>query len=96
MQINNLSSPYILTADIGGSHITAGICDLRTHIILDQSIIRIGVDSKGSANNILTSWGDACEQVLRKNDELSILGLSIAMPGPFDYREGISDRKSVV
>jgi glucokinase len=90
MQINNLSSPYILTADIGGSHITAGICDLRTHVILDRSIARIEVDSKGSANDILTSWGDACEQVLRKNGELPISGLSIAMPGPFDYQEGIS------
>jgi glucokinase len=90
MQINNLSSPYILTADIGGSHITAGICDLRTHVILDKSIIRIGVDSKGSANDILTSWGDACEQVLKKNEGLAISGLSIAMPGPFDYQEGIS------
>lgn len=90
MKINNLSSPYILTADIGGSHITAGVCDLRTHVILDHSITRIDVDSKGSANDILTSWGDACEQVLKKNGGLSISGLSIAMPGPFDYQEGIS------
>ncbi|SHM20766.1 ROK family protein [Mucilaginibacter sp. OK098] len=90
MQINNLPSTYILTADIGGSHITAGICDLRTHVILDQSITRIGVDSKGSANDILTSWGDACEQVLKKNNGLTISGLSIAMPGPFDYPGGIS------
>ncbi|MDB5087379.1 MAG: nagK [Mucilaginibacter sp.] len=90
MQINNLSPPYILTADIGGSHITTGVCDLRTHVILDQSITRIKVDSKGSANDILTSWGDACEQVLKKNDGLTISGLSIAMPGPFDYQQGIS------
>jgi glucokinase len=90
MQINNLSSPYILTADIGGSHITAGVCDLRTHEILEHSITRIKVDSKGSANDILTSWGDACEQALKKNEGLIISGLSIAMPGPFDYEQGIS------
>lgn len=90
MQINNLSSPYILTADIGGSHITAGICDLKNHIILNQSVTRVDVYSKAEANVILTSWGNAFKQVLEKNEGLPISGLSIAMPGPFDYQKGIS------
>jgi glucokinase len=90
MQINSLSPPYILTADIGGSHITVGICALETYTVSDKSIVRMDVDSRGSANDILTSWGSAFEQVLRKNPGLSIDGLSIAMPGPFDYEKGIS------
>jgi glucokinase len=90
MQINSLSTPYILTADIGGSHITVGICDLRTHTISEQSAIRVEVDSKGSATSILISWTNAFEKVLKKNVTLPILGLGIAMPGPFDYENGIS------
>ena len=89
MRIDNLSSPYILTADIGGSHITAGICDLSTHTIAQQSIVRVEVDSKSSADNILRSWGNTFNQVLKKHTALPISGLSVAMPGPFDYATGI-------
>jgi len=89
MQTNKPSS-YILTADIGGSHITAAICDPKTCTIFPQSLIRAEVDSKGSATNILTLWGGAFENVLKKNAALPISGLSVAMPGPFDYEKGIS------
>jgi len=90
MQINSLSTSFILTADIGGSHITAGICHLDSYSILTQSIIRVEVDSKGSAESILARWESAFEQVLQKNITASVSGLSIAMPGPFDYEKGIS------
>ncbi|CAN5144776.1 hypothetical protein BH09BAC6_BH09BAC6_06560 [soil metagenome] len=89
MQINSLSPPYILTADIGGSHITVGICNLENHAILQQSLNRVEVDSKGSATDILTSWSDVFQQTLKITD-LPVLGLSVAMPGPFDYENGIS------
>jgi glucokinase len=88
--MNSLPTPYILTADIGGSHITVGICDLETYAIYPQSIVRAEVNSKGPANNILNVWGNVLEQVLQNNTSLQISGLSIAMPGPFDYEKGIS------
>ena len=90
MQINSQSSSFILTADIGGSHITVGICDLATYTILQGSTIRVEVDSKGPATDILTSWETAFQAALNKNDSLSFGGLSVAMPGPFDYEKGIS------
>jgi glucokinase len=90
MGISRQSAPGILTADIGGSHITVGICDLGTHTISEQSIVRVEVNSKGSADDILIAWGSAFERVLNKNTALHISGLGIAMPGPFDYEKGIS------
>jgi glucokinase len=90
MQINSLSTSFILTADIGGSHITAAICHLESFSILTQSITRIEVNSKGPAESILARWESAFEQVLQKNITASVSGLSIAMPGPFDYGKGIS------
>jgi glucokinase len=90
LKINKLSSPYILTADIGGSHITAGICDLQNYGIVSQSVIRADVNSKGSITDILTSWTDVFQEVLKKNTALQVSGLSVAMPGPFDYENGIS------
>lgn len=95
MHENNLSSSKILTADIGGSHITVGICDLVSRTILPQSIVRKDVFSKGSANDILSSWECAFSQVLKKNPGLPVSGLSIAAPGPFDYENGISQIKGL-
>jgi len=89
MQTNTLTT-YILTADIGGSHITAAICNLQSHTILKQSICRVEVDSKNSAESILASWKSAFDQVLQKNETVSISGVSLAMPGPFNYENGIS------
>ena len=90
MRINSLLSPYILTADIGGSHITVGICDLESYEIVNQSIIRAEVNSKGSITDILTSWTNKFQEVLKRNSNLHTSGLSVAMPGPFDYENGIS------
>ncbi|MFD1256896.1 ROK family protein [Mucilaginibacter terrae] len=84
-----LNTPYVLTADIGGSHITAAVCDLKTNTIIDQSLIRTEVMSKGHASQIFSTWG----QALSKSAQLSgveISGLGLAMPGPFDYEKGIS------
>lgn len=89
MQINDLSFPYILTADIGGSHITVGIYNVETQTIQQQSLTRVEVDSRGSATEILTSWSNVFQQML-KNTDLPVSGLSVAMPGPFDYENGIS------
>lgn len=90
MQIANSSSSYILSADVGGSHITVGICDLNTHTLVENNIYRVDVDSKSAANDILTSWVSVFQRVLGQNVTLAISGLSIAMPGPFDYEKGVS------
>jgi len=81
--------PYILTADIGGSHITAAICDMVTDTIVDNSSARIDVKSKGSAESILSAWKQAFDNALQQT-QLEVSGLGMAMPGPFDYENGIS------
>lgn len=90
MQNKNLQSNYILVADVGGSHITVGICDLETYNIIGDTTLIVDVDSKGSANEILSTWGYVLRQVLDKNRSITFSGLSVAMPGPFDYQNGIS------
>ena len=90
MQIKSALPLYVLTADIGGSHITAAICHMQSHSILEESVARIEVDSKSSAINIIADWKAAFKVVLRKNLVGAVSGLSVAMPGPFDYQNGIS------
>jgi len=88
MQISNSSSRYILTADVGGSHITAAVFDAETNTILQHSVSRVDLLSNGSASDILSAWGLALKTVLN-NTGLQISGLSVAMPGPFDYEHGV-------
>jgi glucokinase len=89
MQISKQSSSYILTADIGGSHITTAICNMTRHSIVPESITRVEINSKGLANDILSSWGNALKESINKS-AFPVSGLAVAMPGPFDYEKGIS------
>ena len=89
MQINQLPTPYVLTADIGGSHITSAVCNIETNTIIPESLVRIELSSKGSADNILKAWENAFQQSI-KSVNLPVSALGVAMPGPFDYKKGIS------
>lgn len=80
---------HVLTADIGGSHMTAGIGDFNTNTVIPESIIEVKVMSKGTAKEILQAWKLGLQWVTKKNN-LPLAGLAIAMPGPFDYDNGIS------
>ena len=86
---NRLATPYVLTADVGGSHITTAICNIETNSIIEESIARVDVSSKDTAEHILKGWEKSFDQSI-KSVNLTISGLGIAMPGPFDYENGIS------
>ncbi|MDN5286531.1 MAG: Glucokinase [Mucilaginibacter sp.] len=89
MSIKNIYTPYILSADIGGSHLTAAICDCKTNTVLEQSLVRVDIDSKGSAADILHAWSNALDRVLQQSF-VHISGVALAVPGPFDYDHGVS------
>jgi glucokinase len=89
MQINETTSTYILTTDIGGTHITSAICNLELKTIIPESLTRIEVFSKGTADHIFTTWNTACQYSLA-NSPGAVSGMGVAMPGPFDYENGIS------
>jgi len=80
---------YILTADIGGSHITAAVCNITTDTIINESLTRLELNSKGSAESILWSWQNAFDTAQGRSG-VQVSGLGMAMPGPFDYENGIS------
>jgi glucokinase len=83
------SSPYVLTADIGGSHITTAICDTLSNSIVPESMARVSISSKDTAENIFAAW-NKCFLTSLSNFQSGVSGLGIAMPGPFDYDNGIS------
>ena len=79
----------VIGIDIGGSHITAGFIDLETGEISQNRVIRRRVNSHAPANEILDGWCAVIKELWADN-EVESSRLGFAMPGPFDYKNGIS------
>ncbi len=81
--------PFVLAADIGGTHITTAVVDMSTYAVLPDTWVRHTLNSSGSAKSILQAWAAAFRASLAQFGA-SQLPIGIAMPGPFDYAQGIS------
>jgi glucokinase len=75
--------------DIGGSHITAVAVDMTQHVIIKGSRAEYPVDNKAEANEILEVWSGTLRRVLKGIQIFNLRGIGFAMPGPFDYVNGI-------
>lgn len=79
----------IVGIDIGGSHITLAQVDPDKHEIITSTYVRERVDSFADPETIFHAWVSGIEKAigdLRKEELL----IGIAMPGPFDYENGVS------
>lgn len=86
---NKAQQNIVLGIDIGGSHISAALVDINSCEILEGSFVRSRVNSAGTAHEILDSWQEAinaCAAIGGNNG----YKVALAMPGPFDYENGIS------
>jgi glucokinase len=92
----------VLVYDVGGSHISAAICDPRTFALHGISRAPLptppeatqsaGHFSAASFGRLIHTLGEAAAG--KANTHLANLaGASIAMPGPFDYENGISQMR---
>ncbi|MFP5039518.1 ROK family protein [Parasediminibacterium sp. JCM 36343] len=79
----------VLGIDIGGTHITAALVDMGKRAIIDGTHFRGHLDSKGTLENILSAWVQVIKQAAG-GELLPKQQIGIAMPGPFDYENGIS------
>lgn len=77
--------PIIIALDVGGSSVKSGIVD--THLQL-HDIQSTALDSKGTAEHILSTFTDVIRHYLNTNN--TIKGIGIGFPSPFDYEQGIS------
>lgn len=77
-------------ADIGGSHITCQLFDLESHQLIDNSRVRKTVDSGSTSTEILDSWLNALRVAASGYRINDLAGIGFAMPGPFDYQNGIA------
>lgn len=80
---------YAIGLDVGGSHITAGVIAVNEMKLLEYSLSKESFDSNIPVDQVMNIW----ERVIRtswKNSGIEeVSGISVCMPGPFDYKNGI-------
>lgn len=82
-----------LSADIGGSHITTIMLDVENKIEMQDTWYRARVDSTAPANEIIANWAAAINKSMMLSGVVPTR-ICLAMPGPMDYKRGISLIKS--
>lgn len=94
MKIGESSSSSYIGVDIGGSHITAAYIDPSTQKVIPESLKRERVPAQDAATLIFEAWILALQPLVETlpADQIRI---GIAMPGPFDYKNGIAEFKGV-
>ena len=87
---------YALAYDIGGSHISASLCEQGTYTLhgltrapLPDHESGTGHFSAASFVRLIHTLGEAAANSVHV-DRSQIAGACLAMPGPFDYENGIS------
>jgi glucokinase len=81
---------FAIGADIGGSHISCAAIDLDKKTIVESSITTQAVDNQASAKVILDSWTAALNRSITAIEAHELAGIGFAMPGPFNYAQGIA------
>jgi len=89
--VNGRSREVVLALDVGGSSLKSALVS-RGGRVRRGSFRREPVDAQGSREGIIRSLVDviACGLRAAESAGLDCTGIGIAMPGPFDYRAGIS------
>jgi glucokinase len=86
---------YAIGADIGGSHISCAVIDLEKETIIRESFATYEIDNQASAEDILTNWTIALKKSLSFINKEELAGIGFAMPGPYDYENGIAMYKKI-
>lgn len=76
--------------DIGGSHISCCLFDLLENKLLKESFITEKVNNIACADEILHVWANTISKLSGTINTASLAGIGFAMPGPFDYTNGIA------
>jgi len=88
-----MDNSIVMGVDIGGSHITAALINLKTRSLIEDSMARESVNAQGTADEIFSTWITIIKKARSKYPNSSEK-LGIAIPGPFDYESGVSLMKN--
>lgn len=81
---------YAIAADIGGSHITCAAVDMISGKVMKETVSERPVNNQGQAFEIINVWVSSLNETISHLNLNEIRGIGFAMPGPFDYVNGVS------
>lgn len=82
------NTQYAVGVDIGGTHLTAGLIEMNEIKVVRSTVVRNKLNSKGAADKILAVWISTIKHVMANSPSV-VERVGFAMPGPFDYENGI-------
>ena len=80
---------FAIGLDIGGSHITAGVIAVNDMKLLEPSLYKESFDSNLKADQVMDIWERAIRTSWKNSGVEEFSGISVCMPGPFDYVNGV-------
>lgn len=75
--------------DIGGSHVSCAAYDLNVKKYIENSLAENDLDNHANSEVIIGAWGDTIKRTMELVGSGDVVGIGFAMPGPFDYENGI-------
>lgn len=79
----------IIGIDIGGSHISSALVDEASMQIVAGSFCKKNIDAHASAAVIIKEWAYSVKSSLSLQENVPLTRIGVAIPGPFDYTNGI-------
>jgi len=76
--------------DVGGSHVSCAACNIEEKKYLSETFSESDLDNQGSAEEIVDVWSKTIQSTIDKVGFENVSGIGFAMPGPFDYANGIA------
>ena len=76
--------------DVGGSHVSCAACNILEKKYLTETFSESDLDNQGPAEEIIDVWSKTIQATIDKVGFENVSGIGFAMPGPFDYANGIA------
>lgn len=79
--------------DVGGCHVSCVACYISEKKYLSETFSENYLDNRGTIDEILGVWSRTIQVTIDKVGLENVRGIGFAMPGPFDYANGIAKFK---
>ncbi len=91
-----MNQRFAVGVDVGGSHISSAAVELSSGKIIKETLTEREVDNQAQPAEIISGWASCLRETIgRLPSGRNICGIGFAMPGPFDYVNGIALFKGV-
>lgn len=83
-------SSIAIGVDVGGSHVSCAVCNIDEKKYQPETLSENDLDNQGSDDEIIGIWSRTIQGTIDKVGLEQVSGIGFAMPGPFDYANGIA------